>query len=116
MTKYTGVYKGFQIRDCVYLGGPPKNAPIQFDVVKWVKPAFPYECTNLETGKTIMREKYCYSVANLIYDEKNSCFDLKSIGLRWLEEHPDKDVENWIISWCTYKELELRERENNNGI
>lgn len=91
---YTEKYKGFQIRDVNYLGERPKDAPLEFDIVKWYVDAYD-------------NKEHCWSVANLIYDPKEPCFDLQSIGLRWLEEHPDKDVENWIIAWCEYKLREL---------
>ena len=90
---YTERYKGFQIRDVIYLGERPKDI-IQFDIIKWYTDAYD-------------NEEHSWSVGRLIYDPKEPCFDFKSIGLRWLEEHPDEDVENWIIAWCEYKVREL---------
>lgn len=105
---YTGIYKGFQIRDCQYLCEPPKNIPLRFNIVKWYNHD-PYEVTNIETGEKTTSTESCYSVANLEYNEKESCFELISVGLRWLECHPDEDVENWLIKWCEYKLQELEE-------
>lgn len=107
--EYTEIYKGFQIRDCVYLFGPPEDAPIRFDIVKWQEHE-PLEATNLETGEKKQLTRSCYTVATLEYNKKDLYFDLVSVGLRWLEAHPDKDVEEWIIRWCTYKEMELDEK------
>lgn len=90
---YTERYKGFQIRDVIYFGERPDNI-IQFDIIKWYTDAYD-------------NEEHSWSVGRLIYDPKEPCFDFKSIGLRWLEEHPDEDVENWIIAWCEYKLREL---------
>ena len=91
--EYTGRYKGFQIRDVTYLGEPPQDAPLQYDVVKW--------------GKNNGGREYCWSVGSLVYDPKEPCFDFESAGLRWLEAKPDEDVMNWIIKWCEYKLQEL---------
>lgn len=52
-------------------------------------------------------EEYCYSVGRLVYNAKEPDFDFNSIGLRWLEAHPDEDVENWLIKWAEYKLQEL---------
>lgn len=93
--EYTGIYKGFQIRDVTYLGEPPTDIPPTFDVVKW------------DNSRKV--NKYCYTVGTLEYNAKEPCFEFKSCGLRWLEAHPDEDVENWIIKWCDYKLQELYE-------
>ena len=90
---YTERYKGFQIRDVHYLGDPPKDAPTMYDVVQWYK----------DDGD----KEYCWSVGTLVYDPKEPCFDFNSTGLRWLECHPDEDVENWIMAWAEYKLREL---------
>lgn len=95
---YTEKYKGFQIRDINYLDDPPDDEPIMFDVVQW--------CEDAYSGK-----EYCWSVARLIYDDKEPCFDLQSVGLRWVEAHPPREVEDWIIKWCDYK---LRELDSDN--
>ena len=113
--EYTERYKGFQIRDVAYLGEPPTDIPPTFDVVKWES----YD-TQAETVRAIVRsfqrdagvdedylEEYCYTVGTLEYNAKEPCFEFKSCGLRWLEAHPDEDVENWIIKWCDYKLQEL---------
>lgn len=93
--EYTERYKGFQIRDVSYLGEPPTDIPPTFDVVKWESCDTPIEAFEFK--------EYCYSVGHLEYNEREPCFEFKSCGLRWLEAHPDEDVENWIIKWCDYK-------------
>ena len=97
LREYTDRFHGFQIRDISYFGEPPENVPIQFDVVKWTKNEYSEP------------KEYCYSVANLIYDDKEPCFELRSIGMRWVNEHPSEAVENWISAWCDYKLTELEE-------
>ena len=108
---YTNRYKGFQIREVCYLGESPTNTPPTFDVVKWESYDTPQKGVDLIDGKSKVFEKYCYSVGYLKYNAKEPCFEFISCGLRWLETHPDKDVENWIIKWCDYKLQELYKDE-----
>ena len=109
--EYTEIYKGYQIRSCNYLCDPPIEDKYRFDVVKW-EDHEPYEVTDLKTGEKKISTRNCYSVAVLIYNPKEPGFELGSVGLRWLEEHPDEEVENWIIKWCDYKAYELYTQEN----
>lgn len=110
--EYTERYKGFQIRDVTYLGEPPKDMAPMFDVVKWEQYDHPTKTINLRTGEQEESTEYCYSVGRLVYDAKEPCFDFESVGLRWLEAHPDEDVEKWIIKWCEYKLQELDDDDN----
>lgn len=110
--EYTERYKGFQIRDVIYLGESPKDTPPTFDIVKWEKYDRPTMTTNLRTGEQEESTEYCYSVGRLVYDAKEPCFDFEGVGLRWLEAHPDEDVEEWIIKWCEYKLQELDDDDN----
>lgn len=110
MQTYTDIYKTFQIRDICYVGDPPKDSPIMFDVVQWMTHE-PYEVVDGKTGEKRMSDRHCWSVAHLVYDPKEPCFELVSVGLRWLEVHPDKDVEDWIMKWCDYKLHELYTNE-----
>lgn len=104
--EYTEIFKDYQIRDVHYLGEPPKDKPIEFDIVKWCNHK-PIEVIDGETGEKKISTRTCYSVGRLIYNPKEPCFDFESIGLRWLEEHPDEDVEKWLINWAQYKLIEL---------
>lgn len=111
--KYTEIFKNYQIRDVQYLimdetssKDPPKDKPIEFDVVKWYDHK-PIEIIDGETGEKKISTRSCYSVGRLVYNPKEPYIDFQSVGLRWLEEHPDEDVENWLIKWCEYKLVEL---------
>ena len=55
--EYTKRYKGFQIRDVSYLGEPPTNMPLTFDVVKWESYDTPQEVIDLLDGEKKMREE-----------------------------------------------------------
>ena len=106
MATYTDRYKGFQIRDPVYLGEPPKDIPPTYDVVKWEQHE-PCEVIDAKTGEKKIATEHCYTVGWLVYDEKEPCFDFKSCGLRWLEEEPTPDVSHWLVKWAEYKLWEL---------
>lgn len=106
---YTDRVDGYQIRDVVYLGKPPENAPPRFDIVKWEQ-AEPFEAYNIRTGKKETKTEYCYSVAFLEWDSHEPQFVLHSVGLRWLEERPSEAVIEMVLRFCEEKGKEL-ERE-----
>ena len=110
MTAYTNIIDGFQIRDVTYLGNPPENAPIQFDIVKWEYHK-PREVIDFRTGKKVMSDKNCYSVAFLVWNSKEPGFEFSSVGLRWLESGADDDVIKMILNFANKKEKELLEDE-----
>lgn len=117
MTEYTERVDGFQIRDCVYLGLPPEGIPPRFDVVKWYPEPNPHMgtvyYTDSHSGKLVSREQmiteHCYSVGVLEWNRKEGSFDFQSIGLRWIEEKPSKEVCDMILRFCEEKEVEIRE-------
>ena len=74
---YTDRIDGYQIRDVTYIDMPPKNVPIEYDIVKWAKLDKPYEAFSLDTKdrmadlqKTIDRCKKSISDGEPIYDYK----------------------------------------------
>lgn len=113
MREYTDRFQGFQIRDCNYIGEPPTDEPPTFDVVKWDEHVLPIVTTDFKTGEKEAKTEFCYSVGRLVYNRKEPCFNFKSIGLRWLEEHPSEEVERWLIKWAEYKLEELNEEYDN---
>lgn len=50
MSSYTERFEGLQIRDPVYIGSKPANAPISYDIVKFVQTE-PREVIDGRTGK-----------------------------------------------------------------
>ena len=104
--EYTDRIDGYQIRDTVYLGKPPENAPPSFDVVKWVQ-VEPFEIYNLRTGKKETRTEYCYTIAFLKWDSHEPQFVLHSVGLRWLQERPSEAVIEMVLRFCEEKGKEL---------
>lgn len=100
-----GKFKDFEIRDVCYLGEPPKDKPIEFDLVKWQEHE-PYEVTDLGTGEKKISTKSCFSIAGLKWNDKEPCFEFESVGLRYLE-YREYGLEEWLLKWCKLKEYEL---------
>ena len=97
-------FKDFEIRPVKSLDGVIDTK--RFELVKWYDHN-PVPVTDGRTGEKKMSTRSCFVVAWLEWNAKEPCFEFKSCGLRWLEAHPDEDVENWIIKWCDYKLQEL---------
>lgn len=106
MTNYTKIIGGFQIRDVVYIGEPPKDEPIKFDIVKWVD-CKPHEAIDFTTGRKCIVTRYCYSAAFLEWNLKEPCFEFKSVGLRWLRSGASEDVVKMILDFAEKKEQEI---------
>ena len=113
---YTERIDGYQIRDVTYIGMPPKDAPIEYDIVKWAKPDKPYEALSWDTKKNEMTKKliteYCYSVGRLVWDKHESCFGFESVGLRWLEAKPSEAVVDMILEFAEKKAKELEAEDD----
>lgn len=110
MREYTPIVDGFQIRDIVYIGTEPfpedQSNLHGFDIVKWEE-CDPHEMIDEITNKRKVITKFCYSVGFLDWDEKESCFDFRSVGLRWLEANPTEKVIQMIIMFCKMMEIIL---------
>lgn len=110
---YTDRIDGFQIRDVCYFGKPPRDSPPMYDIVKWVQTE-PYEAIDVRTGKRKNVVEYCYSVAALEWERKESGFDFKSIGLRWLESKPTERIIEAILDFAEKKTQEILKEEKEN--
>lgn len=104
-----GKFKDFEIRDVAYFGDPPHDGIIRFDLVKWYDHA-PTEVYDLVAGKKKISTRSCCSIATLWWNEKEPCFVMESVGLRYIEMRED-GLEEWLQRWCKLKEYELLNRE-----
>ena len=113
---YTERIDGYQIRDVTYIGMPPKDAPIKYDVVKWAKPDKPYEAFSWDEKKNEMVKKlfteYCFTVGTLVWNRKEPCFEFESCGLRWLEEKPSETVVDMVLKFAEEKAKELEAEDD----
>ena len=100
---YTDEWNCFQFRSPVYLDG--HFEPFIFDLVKW-EDHDPYEVLDLETGKRRMSTRSCFTVGTLTWNTKESYFDFKSCGLRYLEYRID-GLEKFILDFCKTMEQQL---------
>lgn len=113
--KYTERVNGFQITDPTYLGRPPKDTPIRYDIVKWVKYPEPVKAVVIEEGKSKGIQEvseYCYVVGQLEWDKKDGGFDFRSIGMRWLEAKPDEAVVQMVLDFADQIGKQLSEEED----
>lgn len=103
---YTDIWNNFQFRAPCYLDG--HFEPYKYDLVRWVNRDIPTEVTDLTTGKKVMSDKYCYSIAQLTWNKKEGWFDFESVGTRYLEDRID-GLEEWILEFCEMMGKELSE-------
>ena len=89
---YTKRVDDIQIRDVTYLPGfKPTHAPIEYDIVKWEQRKHPM-MTMREDGQLQWQTDYCYSLAHLVWDEREEEFKLVSIGMRFVDACPSKEA------------------------
>ena len=109
---YTERVEGYQIRDVVYFGKPPKDAPELYDIVKWNTHDKPFEAIDGTTGERITVTESCYTVGFLEWNRREPCFEFKSCGLRWLEENPPKEVIDMVLKFAEEKGKELEAEDD----
>ena len=96
-------------------GYEPANADTgrRFAISKTVS-CKPYEATDLRTGEKKVLATTSYVIANLEWNEKECDFDFESVGTRWLEAAPSKEVCDMILKFCNKMEkLYNKEDERN---
>ena len=91
-------FKQFEIREPALLGEPPTEDyyKYNFDVVKWWKD---------DEGK-----EWCFTIAQLKWDEGEYSFRFESVLTRYLEERED-GLEEWLLKWCELKKIEYEYEE-----
>ena len=93
---YTEEWNGFQFRQPTYLDGHFEK--YKFDLVKWVNHE-PCEVIDAYTGKKKISNRYCFTIATLIWDEKELGFNFESCGTRYLEYRID-GLEKFVLDFC----------------
>ena len=94
-------FKDFEIRPTCFLDG--HTDPKSWAVVKWCH-CEPREVIDGETGKKKISDTYCFSVAFLEWNEKEPCWEFKSVGTRFLEDYEDGLCE-FILKWIELTNL-----------
>ena len=92
-------FKDFEIRPVKSLEGVID--PKRFELVKW----YDHEpCVHGESTST----RSCFVVAWLEWNDKEPCFEIKSVGLRLVENWVD-GLDQFIIKWCEMAEVCMEE-------
>ena len=94
-------FKDFEIRPVKSLDGVID--PKRFELVKW------YDHEPYIHGESISTHS-CFVVAWLEWNDKEPCFELKSVGLRLVENWAD-GLDQFILKWCEMAEVCMEEDE-----
>ena len=94
-------FKDFEIRPVKSLDGVIDTK--RFELVKWYdhEPYIHGESTSTRS---------CFVVAWLEWNDKEPCFELKSVGLRLVENWAD-GLDKFIIKWCEMAEVCMEDDE-----
>ena len=98
-------FKDFEIRPVKSIDGV--TDPNRFELVKWYNHK-PTPVTNMRTGEKSISTRSCFVVAWLEWNYKEPCFELKSVGLRLVENWAD-GLDQFIIKWCEMAEVCMEE-------
>lgn len=104
---------GIKIERVTYFPGcEPPNADTErrFAISK-TKSCKPYEAIDMRTGEKKVYTTNSYVIANLEWNEKEEDFDFESVGLRWLEAAPSKEVCDMILKFCNKMTAEYEEED-----
>ena len=94
-------FKDFEIRPTCFLDGHKDQK--KWDVVKWCK-CDPHEVVDGMTGKKKVIDTYCFSIAFLEWDDKEPCWEMRSVGTRFLEYYEEGLCE-FILKWLELTDL-----------
>ena len=94
-------FKDFEIRPTCFLDGHKDQK--KWDVVKWCT-CDPHEVVDGMTGKKKVIDTYCFSVAFLEWDDKEPCWEMRSVGTRFLEYYEEGLCE-FILKWLELTDL-----------
>ena len=92
-------FKDFEIRPVKSLDGVIDTK--RFELVKW------YDHEPYVHGESTSTRS-CFVVAWLEWNDKEPCFELKSVGLRLVENWVD-GLDKFIIKWCEMAEVCMEE-------
>ena len=95
-------FKDFEIRPTCFLDG--HKDPKRWDIVKWAKHDKLMEVTDWETGKKKMQDTFCFSIATVKWNDKETCWEFRSYGTRFLEYYEGGLCE-FILKWLELTDL-----------
>lgn len=80
-------FKDFEIRQYKSLNG--QTDPNKLELVKWYKTDEPIEVTDGITGEKKIHDTFCYVVAFIDWNNRESCWEFRSVGLRFLDDYQE---------------------------
>lgn len=80
-------FKDFEIRPAHTIDG--LGIPNRYELIKWYRTDKPVEVTDLRTGDKNMQDLFCYVIAFLEYNDKEPCWEFRSVGFRYLKDRED---------------------------
>ena len=104
---------GIKIGRITYL---PDCAPANADTerrfaISKTESCKPYEATDMRTGEKKIHTTNTYVIANLEWNKKECDFNFVSVGTRWLEAAPSKEVCDMILKFCNKMTKEYEEED-----
>lgn len=103
-------FKDFEIRPTCFLDG--HTDPKQWDVVKWCKREKAVRVFDIGLGEYKMSDTYCFSVAHIEWNEKEPCWEFRSVGTRFLEYYEEGLCE-FVYKWTELADLTRRFEDGN---
>lgn len=97
-------FKDFEIRPMTFVSN--HKDPKKLEVVKWCK-CDPREVIDGLTGEKKISDTYCFSVAFIEWNEKEPCWEFRSVGPRFLEYYEEGLCE-FIYKWTELADLTRR--------
>ena len=94
-------FKDFEIRPMRFIDG--HTDPKIWEVVKWRR-CEPREVIDVETGKKKISDTYCFVTAFLEWNEKEPCWEMHSVGTRFLEYY-EEGLSEFILKWLELNDL-----------
>jgi len=97
----------YEFRPPTYIDG--HFNPDEYDLVLWVK-CEPFTAHNASTHKFKKIDKYCFSIAKLIWNEREGYPYFESVGLRYFENYED-GLNEFVFDFANKIIEERRNRE-----
>ena len=94
-------FKDFEIRPMRFIDG--HTDPKIWEVVKWCR-CEPGEVIDVEAGKKKISDAYCFVIAFLEWNEKEPCWEMHSVGTRFLEYY-EEGLSEFILKWLELNDL-----------
>ena len=97
-------FKDFEICPASFLDG--HTDPKKWNVVKWEN-CEPREVIDGRTGEKKVSDRFCFTVAFIEWNDKEPCWEVRSVGTRFLEYYEEGLCE-FVYKWLELTDLTRR--------